>query len=65
MDADLRTFTISVTPGMEAKMDLVKKERYYKETQNDMIRDLIRRGLDSLKNESCNGRQHTSKCNEK
>lgn len=37
---------------MEAELDSAKRERYYRGTQNDMIRDLINRGLNSLKNES-------------
>ena len=37
---------------MEAELDSAKKERYYRGTQNDMIRDLINRGLASLKDES-------------
>ena len=37
---------------MEADLDVAKRERYYKGTQNDMIRDLISRGLVSLKTES-------------
>ena len=49
---DLKRFTISVTPSMEAELDSAKKERYYRGTQNDMIRDLISRGLASLKEES-------------
>lgn len=52
MATDLKRFTISVTPSMEAELDLAKKERYYRGTQNDMIRDLINRGLASLKDES-------------
>lgn len=36
---------------MEADLDMVKKEKYCKESQNDMIRDLICRGLASLKTE--------------
>lgn len=52
MATDLKRFTISVTPSMEAELDLAKKNRYYRGTQNDMIRDLINRGLASLKNES-------------
>ena len=54
MKTDLKRFTISVTPGMEAELDLAKKEYYYRGTQNDMIRDLISRGLDSLKEKSQN-----------
>lgn len=51
MATDLKRFTISVTPNMEAELDSAKKERYYKGTRNDMIRDLISRGLASLKDE--------------
>ena len=54
MTTNLKRFTISVPPGMEAELDLAKKERYFRGTQNDMMRDLIRRGLDSLKEESYN-----------
>ena len=52
MATNLKRFTISVTPSMEADLDAVKKECYYKGTQNDMIRDLISRGLVSLKAET-------------
>ena len=52
MATNLKRFTISVTPDMEVELDSVKKELYYRGTQNDMIRDLINRGLASLKNES-------------
>lgn len=49
MAANVKRFTISVTSDMEAKLDAAKKEYYYRGTHNDMIRDLISRGLDSLK----------------
>lgn len=52
MATTLRRFTISITPSMDADLDAVKKERYYKSTQNDMIRDLICRGLEALKAEN-------------
>ena len=48
MATDLRRFTISITPAMEVDLDKAKKERYYKDTQNEMIRDLIIRGLGTL-----------------
>ncbi|MBQ8562369.1 MAG: hypothetical protein IJ443_00570 [Firmicutes bacterium] len=48
MSTELKRFTISVTPSMEAELDTAKKECYYKGTQNAMIRDLIVRGLASL-----------------
>lgn len=49
MATDLRRFTISITPTMETDLDRVKKECYYKSTQNEMIRDLILRGLETLR----------------
>lgn len=54
MGTNLKRFTISVTPDMEAELDSAKKEYYYRGTHNDMIRDLISRGLDSLKKEPQN-----------
>lgn len=51
MATNLKRFTISVTPTMEVSLDKAKQERYYKDTQNDMIRDLIIRGLASLSQE--------------
>lgn len=52
MEADIKKFTISVTPCMEAELNSAKKERYNSETQNDMIRDLINRGLSSWNDDS-------------
>lgn len=52
METNVKRFTISVTPGMEEELDSAKKEYYYRGSHNDMIRDLISRGLDSLKEES-------------
>lgn len=54
MATDLKRFTISITPDMETELDSAKKKRYYRGTQNDMIRDLISRGLASLKDEPYN-----------
>lgn len=33
------------------ELDMAKKQKYYKNTQNEMIRDLLRRGLKDFKNE--------------
>lgn len=52
MDTDLRRFTISITPSMEVDLRMVKKECYCQDTQNDMICDLIVRGLASLQSET-------------
>lgn len=49
MAADLKRFTISVTPGMEKELETVKKEFYCKSTKKEMFQDLISRGLETLK----------------
>lgn len=51
MATDLKRFTISISPKMEADLDSAKQRRYYRDTQNDMIKDLIVRGLSVLENE--------------
>ena len=51
MATDLKRFTISITDEMEQDLDEEKKETYYAETQSEMIRDLIARGLVALKEE--------------
>jgi metal-responsive CopG/Arc/MetJ family transcriptional regulator len=48
MATDLKRFTISITQSMEVDLDRAKKARYYKDTRNEMIRDLIIRGLATL-----------------
>ena len=52
MAVDLKQYTISITPSMEVDLGRVKKEWYCQETQNDMICDLIVRGLASLQSEA-------------
>ena len=37
----MRRFTIFVTHNMDMELDKAKRETYYKDTQNEMIRDLI------------------------
>ena len=51
MATELHRFTISITPNMQLALDAVKKDVYYKTTQNEMIRSLIARGLADLKRE--------------
>lgn len=51
MATDLKRFTISISPKMEADLDSAKQRRYYRDTQNDMIKDLIVRGLSVLEDE--------------
>lgn len=52
MDADSKRFTISITPSMEVDLKAVKEECYGDGSRNDMIQDLISRGLASLKSEN-------------
>lgn len=51
MATNMRRFTISITPNMDMELDKAKQKIYYKDTWNDMIRDLIMRGLQSLEAE--------------
>lgn len=51
MATDMRRFTISVTHNIDMELDKAKREIYYKDTQNEMIRDLIIRGLQNLETE--------------
>lgn len=44
-------FTVAVGPEMEADLDWIKKEKYYKNTRSEMIRDLIQKGLEVTKAE--------------
>ena len=48
MATDLKRFTISITPTMEKDLDALKQRKYYSNTRNDMIRDLIVLGLKAL-----------------
>ena len=51
MATELKRFTISITPDMDAELDSLKQRLYYRNTRNTMIRDLITRGLASLEAE--------------
>lgn len=63
MATDMRRFTISVTHNMDMELDKAKRETHYKDTQNEMIRDLIMRELQNLEAEKAakdNGCERTS-----
>lgn len=49
MATDLKRFMISVTLGMEADLNALKKERFYNDSQAEMLRYVIGLGLASLK----------------
>lgn len=48
MEAKIKKLTISISASMGLELDVAKKVCYREGTQNDMIRDLIVRGLVSL-----------------
>ncbi len=48
MDTKMKRFTISVTPELENRLDEVKNNEYWEVSRNEMIQDLIVRGLQTL-----------------
>ncbi len=52
MAAERRRYTVSVTESMAAELEAVKGRRYPESTQNAMLQDLIRRGLEELRGET-------------
>lgn len=44
-------FSISVPPEMNSELDKLKRDVYFKEPYSKMVRDLIRLGLESVKEE--------------
>ncbi len=48
MSTEIRRITFVVTPEIETSLNLIKKEKFYNQTQSDMIRELIRAGLKML-----------------
>lgn len=62
MNIELKRLTVSVSPSIGLSLEEAKKEQYRGVTQSDMIRDLIVRGLESVKQEKTeeeNGRKKT------
>ena len=49
MKADTRRYSSSVTKDMDADLKAVKEELYSEDSQSEMFRDLIARGLDAWK----------------
>jgi len=47
MTTDKKSFTISITTELNQELNEAKKT-YYKNTQNEMIKDLIMRGLQDI-----------------
>lgn len=48
MTTNINKITISISSSIKFELDRAKKEYYQNETQNDMIKDLIFRGLTSF-----------------
>ena len=47
-----RRYTISVTPDLEEDLEQAWKKKYSETPRSEMIRELLRIGLDSLENSS-------------
>lgn len=52
MSTNMKRFSVSLTPDLEKRLDTIKKERFYKNTQTQMIRELIKLGLDSFEHDN-------------
>lgn len=51
MAAGIKRFSITITPKMNEDLDSLKQGFYYRNSQTDMFRDLITRGLAAIKAE--------------
>lgn len=51
MVTNMKRFSISLTPDLEADLDALKKDKFYNRTQSDIIRFLITLGLETFKRE--------------
>lgn len=51
MSTEMKRYTISITPTLECALNEIKKEKYCHTTQSEMIRDLIVRGLSTVKDD--------------
>lgn len=51
MDVHARRFTISVSDEMAVQLDRMKQAKYYNTSQNKMIQDLIRVGIETTRKE--------------
>lgn len=51
MDTETRILTISISSSMELELGIAKRVCYREDTQNEMFKDLIVRGLASLDTE--------------
>lgn len=49
MATNLKRFMISVTPSMETDLNLLKKEKFYNDSQAEMLRYVIGLGLASIR----------------
>ncbi len=51
MATEFKRFTITIPQDVKLDLDVAKEQIYKKDTQSQMMRDLIARGLDALKTE--------------
>lgn len=48
MEEGFKRFTISLTPDIEAELRVVRRTYFVRFTQNEMIKELIRRGIEAV-----------------
>ncbi len=51
MSTDMKRFTISITPDIEQGLNKLKKEQFYDKAQSEMVRYLIKLGLNFVSSE--------------
>lgn len=49
MNGKMKRITISISSDLNMKLDEIKKEHYSQDTENEMLQDLIMRGLQESK----------------
>ena len=49
MNGKMKRITIAISSDLDMKLDEIKKEHYSQDTENEMLQDLIMRGLQESK----------------
>lgn len=44
-----KRFTVSITPEMDKQLDELKRNLFYNKTNSEMIRELIKKGLQEIR----------------
>ncbi len=54
MSTILKRLSVSIPADLEMDLDILKKEKFYKEPQSEMLRHLIRLGIQASKEDQQN-----------